>query len=289
MTKLKSFNIISSQNKIKGVLKMEIVKEMSNSDYRAREGLSSSDIKMLLENPYKYKIGYKKPKSENLALGSAVHSLILEPENFKRDFLVMPDLNLRTKEGKEEKAKLEYEAESSGKILIKEDSYKKALDIVDNFKQRSVFDMFKNGVSEVSFFSEINGIKCKARPDYFIQDKGIILDLKTTSQENGASPDNFLKAIANFRYYIQAKWYMLLTGAKEFYFVVLETESPYMLGVYELDKVSLDFAEKEILRAFEIFRNLDKFQSIFLDNLDYSKVQTLTLPNYVYYQKGAEF
>ena len=268
---------------------MEIVKEMSNSDYRAREWLSSSDIKMLLENPYKYKIGYKKPKSENLALGSAVHSLILEPENFKRDFLIMPDLNLRTKEGKEEKAKLEYEAESSGKILIKEDSYKKALDIVDNFKQRSVFDMFKNGVAEVSFFSEINGIKCKARPDYFIQDKGIILDLKTTSQENGASPDNFLKAIANFKYYIQAKWYMLLTGAKEFYFVVLETESPYMLGVYELDKVSLDFAEKEILRAFEVFRNLDKFQSIFLDNLDYSKVQTLTLPNYVYYQKGAEF
>lgn len=289
MTKLKSLHIISSQNKIKGVLKMEIVKEMSNSDYRAREGLSSSDIKMLLENPYKYKIGYKKPKSENLALGSAVHSLILEPENFKRDFLVMPDLNLRTKEGKEEKAKLEYEAESSGKILIKDESYKKALDIVDNFKQRSVFDMFKNGVSEVSFFSEINGIKCKARPDYFIQDKGIILDLKTTSQENGASPDNFLKAIANFKYYIQAKWYMLLTGAKEFYFVVLETESPYMLGVYELDKVSLDFAEKEILRAFEVFRNLDKFQSIFLDNLDYSKVQTLTLPNYVYYQKGAEF
>ena len=82
---------------------------------------------------------------------------------------------------------------------------------------------------------------------------------------------------------------MLVTGAKEFYFVVLETESPYMLGVYELDKVSLDFAEKEILRAFEVFRNLDKFQSIFLDNLDYSKVQTLTLPNYVYYQKGAEF
>ena len=289
MTKLKSLHIISSQNKIKGVLKMEIVKEMSNSDYRAREGLSSSDIKMLLENPYKYKIGYKKPKSENLALGSAVHSLILEPENFERDFLIMPDLNLRTKEGKEEKAKLEYEAESSGKILIKEDSFKKALDIVDNFKQRSVFDMFKNGVAEVSFFSEINGIKCKARPDYFIQDKGIILDLKTTSQENGASPDNFLKAIANFKYYIQAKWYMLLTGAKEFYFVVLETESPYMLGVYELDKVSLDFAEKEILRAFEVFRNLDKFQSIFLDNLDYSKVQTLTLPNYVYYQKGAEF
>lgn len=289
MTKLKGLHIISSQNKIKGVLKMEIVKEMSNSDYRAREGLSNSDIKMLLENPYKYKIGYKKPKSENLALGSAVHSLILEPENFKRDFLVMPDLNLRTKEGKEEKAKLEYEAESSGKILIKDESYKKALDIVDNFKQRSVFDMFKNGVAEVSFFSEINGIKCKARPDYFIQDKGIILDLKTTSQENGASPDNFLKAIANFKYYIQAKWYMLLTGAKEFYFVVLETESPYMLGVYELDKVSLDFAEKEILRAFEVFRNLDKFQSIFLDNLDYSKVQTLTLPNYVYYQKGAEF
>lgn len=73
--------------------------------------------------------------------------------------------------------------------------------------------------------------------------------------------------------------------------MVLETNNPFMVGVYKLDRQSLEFGMSEVRRAFEIYKNLDKFKdSVFLDfENEYKAVQELTLPNYVYYQKGASF
>lgn len=118
----------------------------------------------------------------------------------------------------------------------------------------------------------------------------MILDLKTTSQDNGASPDAFTKAIANYQYYIQAYWYMMITGAKNFYFIVIETKEPYTIGVYKLDYIALEFAEKEVKRALEIYVNLNKYTyNAYLDCAnDYSLVHELSLPNYVFYKNGVQ-
>lgn len=269
-------------------MKMEL--NLSQDDYRKKEFLSASDIKLLLENPYKFKVGYQKPKSDNLALGSLIHTLILEPNKFEKEYLIMPELNLRTNEGKEKKAELETIALNEKKTLIKNEVYNQALEVVENFNKTSISNLFKQkGLAETSFFGKIDDISCKCRPDFIISEKEIILDLKTTGVENGASADVFSKTIANFKYYIQASFYLELTKAKEFYFVVLETNNPFMVGVYKLDRQSLEFGMSEVRRAFEIYKNLDKFKdSVFLDfENEYKVVQELTLPNYVYYQKGA--
>lgn len=272
-------------------MKMEL--NLSQSEYREKKDfLSSSDIKLLLENPYKFKVGYQKPKSDSLALGSLIHTLILEPKKFEKEYLIMPELNLRTNEGKEKKSELEKIALNDKKTLIKNEVYNQALEVVENFKKTSISNLFKqDGLTEASFFGKIDNIPCKCRPDFIISEKEIILDLKTTSSENGASADIFLKTIANFKYYIQASFYLELTKLKEFYFVVLETNSPFMIGVYKLDRQSLEFGISEIRRAFEIYKNLDKFKdNVFLDfENEYKAVQELTLPNYVYYQKGVSF
>ena len=78
---------------------MEIIKDLTSEAYRAMDGLSASDIKALLANPYKFKRGIKRPISTAQNIGSAVHSLILEPENFERDFIIA-DFDRRTKRGK---------------------------------------------------------------------------------------------------------------------------------------------------------------------------------------------
>ncbi|ALW15589.1 PD-(D/E)XK nuclease-like domain-containing protein [Campylobacter jejuni] len=272
---------------------MKIELNLSQSEYREKkEFLSASDIKLLLENPYKFKVGYKKPKSDNLALGSLIHTLILEPKKFEKEYLIMHDFNLRTNEGKKRKAELEAIALNEKKTLIKNEVYIQALEVVENFNKTSISNLFKQkGLAEASFFGKIDDIACKCRPDFIISEKEIILDLKTTSVENGASADIFSKTIANFKYYIQASFYLELTNAKEFYFVVLETNNPFMVGIYKLDRQSLEFGMSEVRRAFEIYKNLDKFKdSVFLDfENEYKAVQELTLPNYVYYQKGASF
>ncbi|ENL6798456.1 hypothetical protein AB5Q79_001573, partial [Campylobacter jejuni] len=99
---------------------MKVELNLTQTEYRnKKEFLSASDIKLLLENPYKFKVGYKKPKSDNLALGSLIHTLILEPKKFEKEYLIMPELNLRTNEGKEKKAELEAIALNEKKTLIK--------------------------------------------------------------------------------------------------------------------------------------------------------------------------
>lgn len=281
--------LISKQTKGE---KMKIEFNLSQKEYREKKDfLSSSDIKTLLTNPYKFKTGFESKKSDNLILGSAVHSLILEPQNFERDFIVLPqDLNLRTKEGKEIKANFEKEALEKDKELISYDLHQKALEISENFKKSKAYNYFKlDGKPEVSFFGKIEDVHCKCRTDYMIFDKETIIDLKTTNLEDGASPDAFLRNIANFKYYIQAAFYLKLTNAKDFYFIAIETQEPFMIGVYKLDFQSIEFGINEIKRALEIYKNLDKFENLYIDTMEFSKVQELTLPHYVYYQKGASY
>ena len=273
--------------------KMKIYNDLSNAEYRARKDfLSSSDVKAILENPFLFKNGGKVKESESLSLGSLIHTLILEPENLQRDFLEMPPLNLRTNEGKEKKAILENQALSENKTLITSEMLEKATKCVEAFKKTSIYNLFKeSGRAELSIFSKIDDMPCKCRPDYFIDSKNIILDLKTTNIQGGASADAFVRAVANYKYYIQAAFYLELTRAKEFYFVVIETNEPYMVGVYKLDETSLNFGLNEIKRAFNIYKDLANFkENIYLDiESDYKKVQEITLPNYVYYQKGASY
>lgn len=271
-------------------MELKTYDNLSQKEYRQnKEFLSASDIKILLDNPYKFINPAKETKSDNLILGSVIHSLILEKDNFDKDFLVMPELNLRTKEGKEQKELLEKQALNENKELVKNEIYLQALEVVENFNKTDIANLFKKqGKSELSIFGDIEGTPCKCRPDFLLDKENIILDLKTTSNENGASPDIFAKNIANFKYYIQASFYLELTKAKDFYFIVIETKAPFMVGVYKLDEISLDFGKNEIRRAFEIYKNIDKFKkNIYIDTFDFKKVQELTLPNYVFYNKNA--
>lgn len=264
---------------------VRVVEYLTQKEYRASEALGSSDIKLILENPYAFKNKIKKEGNERLNLGSAIHSLILEPKNFERDFFIMPDLNLRLVDDRKKKKDLEKEIKDTDKLVISKDIFQKAMSVAEAFKKNSVSKLITGeGLVECSFFDEIEGIPCKCRPDFYDDTKEIIYDLKTT-KPGGANKNEFIKSVANYGYYIQAAFYLKLTGAKKFYFISLEIEPPYMVGIYELDITSLEFGESEIIRALEIYKNLDKYKSpCFLDNKDFSKVQTITLPNYVYYK-----
>lgn len=268
------------------------LEKLSQTEYRRHtEYISYSDIKTILENPFEFLNKQEEPKSESMLLGSVIHSLILEKDNFFNDFLVMENVDLRTKDGKAKKQVAEVRAKNFNATLIKQSLYDKALEVVNAFENSKAYNMFKcAGLSEASYFGEIEGKKCKCRPDFYMQNENIILDIKTTAK-GGAMPDAFIKNIAKHKYYIQAALYTKLTGAKDFYFVAIETEAPYMIGIYKLDNISLEFGMNEIRRAFSLIDNLDKFKdNIYKDvENDFNMVQSLTLPNYVYYQKGASY
>lgn len=256
------------------------------TQYRSkREYLSASDVKLILENPYLYKIGYQRESSDSMILGSVIHSLVLEPDNFDRDFEVIEPVNIRTKAGKEI---MDKHRRDSSKTVVPLPFYEKAKKVAKSVLSSDIGNLFKNGIAENSYFGELYGVKCKCRPDYVLEasSKKVIIDLKTT-KFGGASPDAFMRAIASYGYYIQAAFYLNLLQADDFIFVAVETDEPFMIGVYELDRVSLDFGESEIRRAIEIYQNLDKIDCVYKDS-DFKKKQTLTLPNWVYYKKDSK-
>lgn len=86
------------------------------------------------------------------------------------------------------------------------------------------------------------GVLCRCRPDWWREDD-VLVDLKTTDD---ASPEGFAKSMANWRYDVQAPYYMdgvkLATGrdVKAFVFIAVEKKPPYAVGVYVLDSASME-------------------------------------------------
>ena len=261
---------------------------LTQAEYRAIDALGSTDIKVLLENPYLFKNGVKKEPTDNLILGSLIHTMILEPNKLESEYLILPELNLRTNDGKAQKAEFEAEAKANNKTLVKSDLFNQAEAVSKSFLNSPLSSLLRGEVkAEASFFGEIDGVKVKARPDLIITDKKLIIDFKTTSQVGGGSADGFAKMAANFQYYIQASLYLEITGYKDFYFIVLETAEPYMIGCYKLDSEALEFGKSEIRRAIEIYKNLGEYKSpLYLNNLDFSKVQEINLPSWTYYKRN---
>ena len=264
---------------------MKLIK-MNEREYHAHEALGSSDIKQLLQNPHGFR--QEKPSSKALELGSLVHKLILEPQEFESCYYVLDNIDKRTKEGKEKYSKASAKAEAENKEIIDIVTYEQGKEIAEAFNKSAVSKLISGGVAENCAFDEIDGVAVKCRPDYYRSDKKIIIDLKTTSIAGGASALNFQKAVANYRYYIQASLYMQILGADEFYFIAIETQSPFMIGVYKLDISALELGETQIKKAIKRYKNLSKYKAnVYLDD-SYKVVKELRLPNWCFYENDDE-
>jgi len=98
------------------------VHDISNEDYHSSKGISRSQLMLLNQSPYHfwYKIFSGKYVKENatpaMNIGQIFHVLLLEPDKFDSEFVVMPQLDRRTKNGKEEYK--QFILGSSGRTVI---------------------------------------------------------------------------------------------------------------------------------------------------------------------------
>lgn len=259
---------------------------VSFKEYQQGIGLNQSTIKDILKSPQKWALGaIKKPESKALDFGSLCHDLILSHDDIKQKYLFADadKLDFRLKEHK----KLKEKADEQGLILIDKATRNEADKLINNnlFFLNNFIDKRK-GDCELSYFGEYQGVMCKARFDFISKNKKTIIDLKFLQS---ATKDDFSRAVANFGYYIQAAFYLELTGAKEFLFLAIEKTEPYLIGVYKLDTAALDLGRERIAKAIEIYKNKEAYaENFYFDNVDKEKdiVQIVGLPTYEYY-KGA--
>lgn len=216
--------------------------EISNAEYRAMEGLSSTDIKAMAKSMAHFKYQQENPREDtpSLLFGRAYHKYCLEPDTFFEEFIIAPYVDRRTKEGKAKWQ--EFLDESKGKDVIDADTFQTICDMRTALYATPFAKKLLYGSHEKSFFwdNEETGLKCKCRPDSFgkLGNEYICVDLKTCSC---AETQAFMRDAIKYNYDIQAVHYTEGLKANfgsnfKFIFIAQEKTAPYLVNILEADK-----------------------------------------------------
>lgn len=213
-----------------------IIENISNDDYHAREGLSSSQLKKILISPAHFAESVKET-SDAMDFGTAVHMAILEPDLFEKTYIAdpLPNGDRRTKEGKARYDDLL----SSGKKILKMSEMTDALRMRDRFHSHAVgkklYDKSRRELSAFATDPE-TGVLIKSRADILHEsDVMIIADIKTC---NDARPAAAANAIASYQYDLSAALYLdvfseaLKRPVVTFLWVFIEKKPPYGIRTY---------------------------------------------------------
>ena len=179
------------------------------------------------------------PRQESaaMALGSAIHAFILEPDRFAEDYAIIPqDCN-----DKRTKAYKDWAAAYDGKIHLKQDEASIIWILRNQFESdKMASTLFKSGTAETEHFWESFGVKCRGKFDWLAGP--IVVDIKTCQD---ATDKAFARDVAQRRYDLQAAHYLSAGVADRFIFVACETTSPYRVRCYELGDVDLQRANED--------------------------------------------
>lgn len=211
------------------------------TDYHARPELSSTEARMLLDSPAKYRWRKDNPPlidhSDKFDIGSAVHSKVLGAGN---QVEVLDFDSYRTKPAQEARD----EARAAGRVPILREKFTEieqmAEAVLANPTARALFS--QDGDAEVSVFTEIDGVPVRARFDFlpkFTGKRVVAVDLKTTVD---ASKRAFEKSVASYQYDVQRAWYLdalrmvvdPMPHDPEMVFVAVEKEPPFLVAVHQI-------------------------------------------------------
>ncbi len=222
---------------------------MDIAAYHAHPALGSSRLRELLRSPAHFKANLRR-ETEALALGSLVHTLVLEPHAFPERYVVTPKIDGRTKEGKAAKAALADDP----RIAVDGETMAEASACATSIMGHIVYKQIRDAQVEHTVFwtDKETGIECKARFDVL---GPLLVDLKTTRD---ASPKGFQRAIATYGYHIQAAHYMagaIANGMEPrgFLFACVETSPPYLPAGYLMGNPTLEQGERERREALTTY------------------------------------
>lgn len=235
---------------------------MNLDHYNNIVALNYSGCKALLRSPGHYKAWLTEDKKDSPALqmGRLVHLAALQPELLAERVAVAPIADRRTKQGKEI-----YEAFQAGlkegQECVSQDIYDDVIRIAQ-VARKSLLDLnLTEWQTEMGCVLGMGPITIKGRPDLIAKDANgdlVIVDLKTTQD---ASPASFAKDVANFKYHLQAAFYMRLTGAKKFIILAQEKELPCANRVYTLDEAALAEGNRLMDEALALYAQCVAFDS----------------------------
>jgi hypothetical protein len=226
--------------------------------YRSHPGLNYSAAKALLRSPKHFQaaLNRKFEPSREMLIGTAVHEAVLEGKS--PSYIVRPaDLDLRTKEGKEWKAK------NIGKEIMSPDEDSAVRNAIKAVRESAdaqyLLKLCKQ--REVGIIQNYNGLDIKGRLDAHGNDeagKAIILDFKTTSS---ADPEEFGRKAFGLRYPMQTAWYQSLLalelGLEEppaYFWLTVETQEPFDVVIYQPSEEAMEIGRAQMQYCVETYK-----------------------------------
>lgn len=248
-----------------GHVKPGIYTDIANADYHGGAGINKGLLDVVARSPLHAKALLDQANDNGreptpaMLLGTAFHTLLLEPHKFTDEYVEVVKVDRRTKAGKEDWAA--FQQEHAGKALLDTDQMEQLLAMSHAVRQHPAASALLTGcagVAEASVYwtDPITGELCRCRPDWWRRD-GVVVDVKTTED---ASPEGFAKSLATYRYHVQAPWYLGgMTAAhdaghfpegwerpKAFVFLAVEKRAPYAVACYVLDAESLEIGQQQM-------------------------------------------
>lgn len=228
--------------------------DISIEDYHRGPGISRSGVMKLNRSPAHYWHEYlnpdyePKPPTPDLVLGNALHTYVLELDQFEKRYFVIPKFNKTTKEGKEHWKKIQ--SELGQREILSMSQYQTVQAMAESLQKHDWARRLLNNknvkIEQSLYWTDPDtGVLCKCRPDILRNE--IICDLKTT--KNG-SPQSFRNDARNYGYHVQAAMIQeALLQLKQiriesFPFLVVEKEAPYAVAIYEIEQADLDQGRK---------------------------------------------
>lgn len=227
--------------------------------------LSNSMLGVLADSPKKFKATYidrtlKREETKQMRIGLLTHCITLEMDLFADRYAIAPEVDRRTKLGKEAWQQFQDYA-ALGRSIVDLGEYETAERcsnaILAHPELAAVYRRDDNVIEERIDF-EWYDVPCKAKPDLLNVGLGVIIDVKTTQD---ASPDAFARSVEKFGYHRQAAFYR--EAAKQrygkdfrFLFAVVSTNAPHDVAVYELDERSLEIGRGEVHSLLHVYKLL---------------------------------
>jgi len=224
---------------------------MSNEEYHATDGVSSSALPSLLDGPAYYK-QYQKGFSVTPAMqfGTYVHTCVLEPELWNPETVDPGDSRLKVG-GDAYMAKMQ---EMATRVRVVADSVLqcgKAMALLDGCEK------------EMSLFIDWEGAPCRTRWDGYDRRRGRGVDLKTTS---ATTLEGCVRAILDFQYDIKQAFYRVLTGEEEmqgfavpdYDWIFVSTKAPHPVWIIKPSEAMLDVGIMKSKQAVAVYRECMK-------------------------------
>ena len=253
---------------------------MNERDYNNAEGIRRSDLWKMEDSPEKFRWFMEHPVEQTpaMAFGSACHKFILENEDFPGEYALAPNVDKRTKAGKEEWET--FLAAIGSRTPISMDDNQIMVDMYAALERTPLAKklIFGKGETEQAFFwtDPETKEKCKIKVDRLVKynRRWYVVDYKTCLC---AETFRFNSEMWKLGYYMQAGMYCEgVKAAKKlkklpgFLFVAQEKKPPYSVNVIEVSEEVMAAGVAKFHELLEKYHNcnvLDVWPGYLTDNV----------------------